>query len=67
MLLASYNRNFIVQATVITIANYDRTVITIVNYDCKTFIVQATDYGGKKLYSTGPSAACLCLKIILVK
>jgi hypothetical protein len=67
MLLAIYDRSFIVQAIVITIVNYDCTVITIVNYDCKTFIVQATDYGGKKVYSAGPSAACLCLKIILVK
>ncbi len=57
LILASYKRSFIVQTT----------VITIINYDCKTFIVQATDYGGKKLYSTGPSAACLCLKVILVK
>ncbi len=41
-LLSSYDRSFIVQATVITIASYDCTVITIVNYDHKTFKVQAT-------------------------
>ena len=34
--------NFIVEATVITIVNYNCTVIRIVNYDRKTFIVQAT-------------------------
>ncbi len=43
MLLSSYDHCFIVQATVITIVNYDPTVITIVNYDHKTFIVQTTE------------------------
>jgi hypothetical protein len=43
MLLSSYDRSFIVQATVIKIINYDRAVITIVNYDFKAFIVQAKD------------------------
>jgi hypothetical protein len=42
MLPSSYNHSFIVQATVITIINYEHTVITIINYNCKTFIVQAT-------------------------
>jgi len=33
---------FIVLATIIAIANYNRTAITIINYDRKTLIVQAT-------------------------
>ncbi len=43
MLLASYDGSFIVQATVITIVNYNCTVITIINYHRKTLKVQATD------------------------
>jgi hypothetical protein len=42
MLLSSYNHSFMVQATVITIVNYDHNVIMIITYDRKTFIVQAT-------------------------
>ncbi len=41
-LISSYDWNFIVQAIVITIINYDRTVITIINDGHKIFIVQAT-------------------------
>jgi hypothetical protein len=46
MLLASYGRSFIVQATVV---KYDHTVITSVNYDHKTFIVQSTGLNVIKL------------------
>jgi hypothetical protein len=41
MFLSSYDHTFIVQATDITIVNYDHTIITIINNDHKTFIVQA--------------------------
>jgi hypothetical protein len=47
--MSSYDRSFIVQATVIAIMTYDCTVITIINYDHKTFIVQATGSKGRHL------------------
>jgi hypothetical protein len=42
IVLANYDNSFIVEATVITIVNYDCAGITFLNYDHKTFIVQAT-------------------------
>jgi hypothetical protein len=44
MHLSSYDHSFIVQATIITIVNYDCTVISIVNYDRKTFLIQAAGH-----------------------
>jgi hypothetical protein len=50
MIISSYDHSFIVQASVITIVNYDHTVIMTVNYDNKTFIVQATGHNSIKNY-----------------
>ncbi len=55
------HKTFIVQATVITIVNYDHTVITIINYNNKTFIVQAT--GHNVIKNLEPQFTNFCNKL----